>query len=272
MRVKNIFIYVIILTLLMFTSCKQGKIGQKGTVDTTLISKDTLTKELKEIVYPLPSPFEVYQKLEDIGATYSPLILNPVRNIDKYYTERTKALNLGIYSADLSYVTVYNKTQEIQLYSKNVKKLIDDFHLNINFQDLYNEEMRKKLENKDTLIQYITNTFYDVYKNLATSGDPSLSILMITGVWVEGLYIASHISESTFNNTEIVKIIYDQNKSLRILLDLLSKYLTNEYNKSLYNALNKIKQLYDKGQDGLTEKLFNEIKSSIATLRTSIVD
>lgn len=272
MRLRNIYIIAIIFMLILFASCKQGKQGKQGTLDTTIISKDTLSAELKEIVYPLPSPFELYQKLEDIGATYSPLILNPIRNIDKYYTERTKALNLGVYSADLSYVTVYNKTQEIQLYSRNVKKLIDDFKLNINFQDLYNEEMRKKLENKDTLVEYITNTFYSVYKNLATSGDPSLAVLMTTGVWVEGLYIAYHISESTFNNTEIVKIIYDQRKSLNILLDLLSKHLTNEYNKSLYNALNKIKQLYDKGQDGLTEKLFNDIKSSITTLRTSIVD
>jgi len=272
MRLKNILIYLIITSLVLFTSCKQGKFGKQSTIDTTIISKDTLSEELKEVVYPLPSPFEVYQKLEDIGATYNPIILNPIRNIDKYYTERTKALNLGIYSADLSYVTVYNRTQEIQLYSRNVKKLIEDFKLNINFQDLYNEEMRKKLENKDTLVEYITNTFYDVYKNLAKSGDPSLAVLMVTGVWVEGLYIASHISESTYNNTEIVNIIFNQRKSLEIVMNLLSKYLTSEYNKSLYNALNKIKQLYDKGENGLTEKLFNDIKSSIATLRTSIVD
>ncbi len=272
MRIARFLSLISIMLLIITSSCKKSKTSAGINADTTLISKDSLEKELKEIVYPLPSPFEVYQKLEDIGATYMSKVLNPAKNIDKYFTDRMKAINLGIYAADLSYVTTYNKTQEIQLYSKNVKQLIDDLKLNIDYEDLYSEETRKKLENKDTLVKYITNTFHNVYKELAKSGDPSLAVLMVTGVWFEGLYIASHISENTFENTEIVKIIYDQRKSLEIVLNLLSNHLNTDFNKSLYNALMKIKNAYDKAKDGLTRELLNEITNSIENVRSSIVD
>ena len=258
------------IVLLSLNSCKSSTKGTSES-DTTVIEKDSLMSEVKEVVYPLPSPFQLYQKLEDIGAKYVGKVLNPIENIDKYYTEKNKALNLGTYSADLSYITTYNKTQDIQLYSKNVKTLISDLNININFQDFYTEETKEKLENKDSLVAYITNVFYSTYKSMAESGDPSLAALMVTGIWAEGLFIATHISNDTYNNTEIVKIIFDQKKSLDIVLDLLKKYSGDELVDGYIKGLENIKSLYDQAGDSLTKEQLEEISNAIENIRSSII-
>ncbi len=236
-----------------------------------MIVKDSLMSEVKEVVYPLPAPMDLYQKLEYIGASYIGNLLNPVGNIDKYYTEKNKALNLGTFAADLAYVSTYNKKQEIKLYSKNLKTLMDDLSVNINFVDFYTEDMKQKLENKDTLVKVVTNVFYDTYASMAKQGDPALAALMLTGIWAEGLYIASHISSDTYNNNEIVKIIYDQKNSLEIVLEMLDKTKGNEVTNSMIKALQSIKAMYDKTGDSLTKEGLDEITSAIENIRSSII-
>ena len=270
--IKTIITSVFAITLLslVFNSCKQSSTGT-GEGDTNMITKDSLLSDVREIVYPLPAPLELYQKLEYNGASYIGDVLNPIDNIDKYYTEKNKALNLGTYAADLSYVSTYNKKQEIQLYSKNLKSLMDDLSVNINFTDFYSEEMKQKLENKDTLVKVVTNIYYDAYTAMAKHGDPALAALMLTGIWSEGLYIASHISSDTYNNNEIVKIIYDQRTSLEIVLELLNKTKGNEVTDSMIKALENVKSMYDKTGDSLTRDQLDEITNAIENIRSSII-
>ncbi|MBN2215264.1 MAG: hypothetical protein JW723_13585 [Bacteroidales bacterium] len=265
--IPSVFAAVLLLSV---SSCRHRSAGT-GEGDTAMITKDSLMSEVKEVVYPLPAPLELYQKLEDIGASYIGNVLNPVENIDKYYTEKNKALNLGTYAADLSYVSAYNKKQEMQLYSKNLKTLMDDLNVNINFTDFYSQEMKQKLENKDTVVKIVTNVFYDTYTAMQKEGDTALAALMLTGIWAEGLYIASHISEDTYNNNEIVQIIYDQKNSLQIVLDMLNKTKGNEVTNSMIKALENIKAMYDKTGDSLTKEQLSEITHAIENIRSSII-
>lgn len=270
--IKTIVPAVIVLFLLTlsFISCKQST-KTAIEADTSKIVKDSLLSEVREVVYPLPAPMQLYQKLEDIGAVYIGKVLNPVENIDKYYTEKNKALNLGVYAADLSYVSTYNKKQEIQLYSRNLKTLMDDLNVNVNFTDFYSEDMKEKLDNKDSLVHIVTNTFYNAYSDLAKNGDPALAALMLTGIWSEGLYIASHISKDTYANTDIVKIIYDQQTSLDIVINMLKNTQGNEVTDSLIKALENVKAMYAKTQGSLTKEQLNEITGAIENIRSSII-
>ncbi|MBN2612112.1 MAG: hypothetical protein JXB00_11195 [Bacteroidales bacterium] len=270
--IKSILPFAIVALFISFSfgSCKRSATGKAGS-DTSAVTKDSLLAEVKEVIYPLPGPFELYQKLEDIGASYLGEVLNPIENIDKYYTEKNKALNLGTYAADLSYISTYNKNQEIQLYSRNLKTLMTDLSVNINFIDFYSEEMKQKLENKDTLVKVVTNVYYDAYKEMAAKGDPSLAALMLAGIWTEGLYIASHISDDTYNNNDIVKIILDQKNSLDIVLDMLEKTGGNEITNSLSKALGNIKAIYDEAGESITKEQLDKLTKAIEDIRASII-
>src|SRR3972149_9628298 len=102
--IKISSLVVIVIAVLSLVACKGGN----KTADADRLAADSLNKELlasdiKEVLYPLPTPFEMTKMLNDIGAKYTAKNLNSTANIEKYYTEQNKAVNLGIYGADLAY-------------------------------------------------------------------------------------------------------------------------------------------------------------------------
>lgn len=257
----------------ILSACKQS--GEKATRDMkadTSISEEELKSDIKDMVYPLPSPLELSQKLEDIGASYVGDILNPISNIENYFTEKNKALNLGVYSADLSYVTTYHKDTEIHMYSDVVRKLIEQLDIEIDYSRIINEETQQFVTNdKDSLVNIVTDIFYDTYEFLNKKGDPEMAALMAAGIWVEGLYIATHISDDTFNNYEIVKIIYEQRNSLNKLIELLDSFENTQMIESINNALKKLKVMYDNTDGSLNKEELDQITGTIETIRASIV-
>ena len=73
-------------------------------------SREDIIQEISD--YPLPSSFEVTKLLVEAGASYILNLCNPVDNVNRYISLKSKALNLGVYGADLSYAATYNQAQE----------------------------------------------------------------------------------------------------------------------------------------------------------------
>jgi hypothetical protein len=227
--------------------------------------------DVQDIVYPLPAPFELSQQLDRAGASYVGNVLNPVSNADKYFTEKSKALALGVYGADLAYAGTYNNAKDINKYSGVLKSLVDDLGINVKYTDYFSDDSREKLNNKDTLVKVVSNVFYDTYTFLNKKSDPALAALVVSGTWVEGLYIATHITQDTYNNNEMVKLIYDQSKSLEKVISLLDKFENNEMVAGISGALKKLKAMYDETNGSLTKEQLDTITKTIETIRSSIV-
>jgi hypothetical protein len=263
---------ILLVALFIVTACKQGtKPASSQSSENQKLNKAEIKEGLKEVAFPLPEPFQVYNMLNDIGATYLGSVMNPVQNVDNYLKDKSKALNIGVYAADLGYATTYNNQADFKAYSTVLKSLVDDLGVSIDYSVLQNEENKEKFANKDTLVGFITNVFYDTYSFLYAESTPSLAGLMATGAWVEGLYITTHISKDTYNNSEMVKIIYKQGESLGKLIDLLKKFDNDDMAKSLLNALTKLKGMYDATNGSLTEPQLKEITTTIETIRASII-
>jgi hypothetical protein len=268
---KNHFIVIAISVLFMSYACHNANRpnGEKTATDT--LSKDSIAKNVKEVVYPLPAPFEMTQMLNDIGAAYVGKILNPVTKADKYFTEKDKAVNLGVYGADLAYATTYNKEQDVKEYLKVVRTLIDALGVNIDYSPLFSEEVKMKANNKDTLVEIITNTFYATYSSLKEKNSPEMATMMVSGMWIELMYIATHISKDTYNNTQIVNLIGQQKDSYKKLVNLLALYPNNKDVKDLSKKLEVLKPIFDKVNQGLTVADYNVLLNTIEKVRKEFV-
>ena len=73
-------------------------------------------------MFSIPSPIQTSMLLKKSGAPYSKAILNVPANVSKYSTAVKKALNLGIYGADLGYVILYQQTPNV----KQVAVIVQD--------------------------------------------------------------------------------------------------------------------------------------------------
>jgi hypothetical protein len=99
---------------LLNNSCKSGKKNQEGKevgIEDFLTEEDIFDDidKAKKIFYSLPSPLETAMLLKSAGVSYNEMVLNDLDNVEKYSTKRSKALNLGIYTTDLSFSCLFDQ-------------------------------------------------------------------------------------------------------------------------------------------------------------------
>jgi hypothetical protein len=265
---------LVIAGALVFASCqnngKTSGAGNEAGQDTVKMSE--ISKDVKAVVFPLPTPFEITKMLTDIGAKYNASNMNPVDKADKYFKEKSKAINLGVYGADLAYAATYEQKQDVQLYSKALKGLIDQLGINVDYSAMLSDKFKEKVNNKDTLTKIVTNTFFDTYKYLNQKSNPDLSLMMVSGMWVELMYIATHISEDTYHYSGLVQIIVKQKDSYTKLMGQLETRNSDKDIKALEDKLSVLKPVYDKVDKGLTEKDYLLILKTIQSVRKSVVE
>lgn len=204
----------------------------------------------RKIFYNIPSPMETAALLKKAGAAYNGKILNDVKNVDKYTAASQQALNLGVYGADLSYASVFNHTQESMFYTSCARRLADKLGVTSAFSDSTLELMEKHQNDRDKLLDIISETYWDMDRYLKVNDRENISALMIAGGWVEGLYIATQVARSNAT-PELRQRIAEQKLSLADLLALMDTYGTEDPSvNKVRDDLRSLNDLYAEVQAG----------------------
>ena len=77
-------------------------------------------------MFSIPSPIQTALLIEKSGSDYNKGFLNDAKKVTTYATNFQKALNLGVYGADVGYVTIYDQSQDALKYLGVINKLSDD--------------------------------------------------------------------------------------------------------------------------------------------------
>jgi hypothetical protein len=271
----NFIIAIFIIIVIIASGC-HGK-SSKGTQTTnegvaaeeTEISKDEVVREISD--YPLPTSFEVTKLLIDAGASYILDLCNKTDNVGKYISLKSKALNLGIYGADLSYAATYNQTQETMQYLETSSRLIDELQISTAFNQSLVDRVEANLDNVDSLINIISDSFYDSYKYLQENQQDKLSLLILSGSWIEALFITTQITTITKNNQQIIDIISDQKSTLNKLLEMLEPVKEDQIIVDVYSGLSGIKAIYDRADEPFSPTDLEKVLNATETFRNSII-
>jgi len=226
----SLFTFIVLTLIFTTVGCKNDdkKEATDEPVDSIDVTQDL--EEAKQIFYSLPAPHEVASILiENQDAGYNEKILNPVSNAVNYNTNKSMALNLGVYSADLSYASLFDQNQTVINYMATSKKLATE----LGIFEAFDEETIKKLEaninNRDAIINIISETFMDSDAYLQENNRGEIAAMIIIGGWIEGMYIAVELSEKKVNkNKTLVSRILEQQLSLSLMVSFLETYADNE--------------------------------------------
>lgn len=271
---KTTLVFLSGMLVISFVNCSGEKKG-KPVDDTSTeakLEKSEIEKKVRDVIYPMPTAFEVTDMINDIEASYILGLTNDTENVDKYFTNKDQAINLGVFSADLSYASTYNMKQEVMNYMEASENLVVELGITGAFSINFIDEVEANIGNKDVLVELITGSFYDTYEYLVKNNREDLSLLVLTGTWVEALYISCNISETIYHNPELVKVILHQKSSLGELLELLDPYKEHENIQSVLADLKPIKGVYEEiDENGITESQLKSIIQQITTLRNKII-
>jgi hypothetical protein len=257
--------------IILFSAC-QGSGQKTKKAQEPKIKKEEIKEEVKKVVYPLPTSFEVTEMLNRIEASYIYTLSNPPEKADSYITEKEKALALGAYGADLSYASTYNQKQRVLEYMNVSKKLLEELDISAAVDPKIIEELENAGNDKDKLVEIVTNSFYSTYSYLISNGRAPVAFLIMSGSWVEALYIATHISEETFENKEMVTIIMKEKEHLDKLMGFLEKYKSSDDVASVIEILTPLYETYNSmDATSITKQQMLEIAKEVDVARKQIL-
>ncbi len=254
LRRKAFYFLAVIISFGIITGCASKDKSEDSddlvTIDSLEIDEQLIqdVKTVKEIFYSLPSPLETAMILKQAGAKYNEELLNPTDNTSRYVTNKSMALNLGIYTTDLSYASLFDQTQATINYMNASKKMAEGLGiLNAIDEDVI-ERLEANINNRDVIMDIISETIMNSSSFFEENDRQAMSTIVLVGGWVEGLYIATHLVEADadFNNNELVNRIVDQKLTLSTVLSLLEENNDNEDVVNVMTNVNELKSIFDK--------------------------
>lgn len=243
---------------------------EQGAADSALVSS---IESVKQIFYSLPSPLETAMILKRSGATYNEELLNPIENASKYNTTKSMALNLGIYSTDLSYASLFDQTQATIKYMTVSKKMAEGLGILNAIDNSVIEKLEENINNRDVILETISETFLNTNSILEEDDRVAVGSIILVGGWIEGLYIATSLVEDINKvDNEMVDRIIDQKLSLQTVLKLLEQSNSNADVRELYSDMLELEKVYNDVKITVSDvKVIQDGKSKVATLKSKNV-
>lgn len=235
-----------------------------------------IADEVNQMVYPIPTPFEVSQMLEKSGASFILDLTNSTENVNNYFTEKSKALNLGVYGADLSYTSSYNQSQGTRKLLTVTKQLTEDLEITSAFSESLLERVEQNIENKDSLYKIVSSSYYDTFNQLNNSQKGSIAVMVLAGGWVESLYLICELASVSKDKTELLKGLAQQRLTSSTIIPLLNNYKDNADVVEITSDIQKIKTVFDKLQQVddefvIDEAQMKELHTIVTEIRTKII-
>jgi len=199
---------------------------------------------IDDLVQNVSSPVEMAALIQKVGVPFSKDYLSDPDNIDDYNTSFKKSINLGILAADLGYMNIYDKTSMILDHITAIKKVSDDLKIGQFFDFSTLKRLASNNENLDSLMYISTSSFNKMDRYLRDNNRSSASTLIVSGVWIEGLYLATQVSKST-DNQQIQERVAEQKISLIDLLIVLKVYQEIDGFSELIADFEEIKAAFD---------------------------
>ncbi|MBK3516228.1 hypothetical protein [Carboxylicivirga marina] len=199
---------------------------------------------MSDVIQNISSPVEMASIIKATGVDFSQKILNNTDKVDDYNTSYKRALNLGVYSADLGYINTFNKNSIVVSYLVSIKSLAEGINVGQFFDFNSLKRMATNNNNLDSLMQISISSFNQMDSYLRSQKRSNVSSLIVTGAWIEGLYITANVIEET-NNESLINRVAEQKDIIDIIEIILKNYAGDPDFAELAQHIGKLKKAYD---------------------------
>jgi len=276
-------ILAVIITAGALSGC--GDPGKdKENTENQVTAKDTVdavAEVEEELSYSLPSPLQIARIFKKSGLKYVEGLTSDQKDPSKYTSKFSKAINMGIYSADLAYNVINKQKQEALNYMKLSKQLADDLGMGSAFAEgNILQRFEKNLSNEDSLTYIVAELQMSTDTYLEDNEQQEISSIAFSGAWIESLYIGSKVFEKA-KDAKLSSKISEQMTIVGQIITVLEKQKAKDAAiEGLVTDLSSIKAVYDKcesvknftpAEEGVSE-VINLSDEEVKTLSKTIIE
>lgn len=288
---KSKLLFLSAITAFSLSSCGGGeKTEDTDSADSTK-TEEPKQGPVSETFFQVPSPGEMLTFIKMVGGTTKDVsFLNPPSNEKNYTDAKSKALNFGIYSCDLSYCSIFSIGSESLKYFKTVKVMGDQIGVSTAIKPEVLKRLESNISSPDSLAVITDDVYFSSFEALEDSKQGPTLALVVAGGWLESIYIAINLAKYKADSP-VVERLADQKYTLENLIEFLKKHeadasvmsvktdfegLLAEFNKMGEQDAKPLKVKDDKTttltggkQLVITEDVYNTIIGKIKSIRNS---
>jgi hypothetical protein len=244
---RKISSFILVLVVL---GCSTGKKSDEQafldsldnlTLDAPMISEEVIS----DIIQQIPSPLEISYLLKDAGTQYDYSMLNKPGNSSNYNSNFNKAINLGIYGTDLGYANIYEENQDAIKYLNSIKRLANDLSIGQFFDFTMIADLATNSKNLDSLLLITTQNFNNINSYLQENKRSNLSILILTGGWLEALHITCQVAKKNPANEKLIEKIGEQKIILDNIKLMLEFYTQDPHIADLHRRVVELERAFE---------------------------
>lgn len=211
--------------------------------DYVLDSTQSLNTTINGKMFSLPSPIQMASLIKDKVGVFNEEILTDPGKVGIFTTEYKRALNMGVYGADLGYATIYEKNTKAISYLSSIEILSEDLGISGAFDQTLLERFIENGNNKDSMLVIMSEGYREGDKFLKDNEQHDVATLILTGGWIESMYFAS-ITYEEGDDQAIADRIGEQKTALKTIIDLLADFNNDEYYTGLIDDLKLLQSSY----------------------------
>lgn len=270
----NIKSFVLISSAaIILSSCGGSKQEEVDASDdgAAVVGLDSQKISAQNVFNTIPSRDVLLDLIKQANTEYNVQYLNNPDDVSKYFLESSRALNLGVYGADLNVASIYDQTQESMLFFKCVNVIAKTIGVSNSFDENMGDRMNANQSNRDSTLNIISQAFKSADNTLRKNGRPGTSSLLVAGAWIEGLYIACQTAKES-KNEAMIKEIFNQNESLTNLIELIEVSKVTSEAQYVLTDLKSVKKIIESKTDKVfTVDALKELDTKITEIRTKII-
>ena len=180
-----------------------------------------------------------------MNLNYDAEIGNKTNNGDNYISEYEQSLNLGVFGADMGYSALYDQKKITLNYLSVIQSITSELGLNAAFDESFLEKFKSHADDESEMIELMSEAFKQADNFLKQANRKDVSAWILTGGWIESMYIACHL-DGVDKNPIIQKRIGEQKQTINTIIEILTEYNTDNINDNLISELQELNGLFNK--------------------------
>lgn len=213
-------------------------------VDEDINIEDAMNTAIGGKMFSIPSPIQMVNMIKDNVNTFNEELITDPENVANFTTEFKRAINMGVYGADLGYATIYENNTKAVSYLSSIEKLSDELGIAGAFDQDLLERFIDNGNNQDSMLVIMSEGYRDGDKFLKENEEHDVATLILTGGWIEAMYFAA-VSYEESGSQDIANRIGEQKTALATIIDLLEDYNEDESYTNLIEDLKALETEFD---------------------------
>ena len=235
-------LYFILPALMLSVACVENQDGSGDNAGDADSTKNAGTENaLVGEIYSIPSPVQSAILVKKSGAPFNESLLNSPSKSATYLTEYQKALNLGVYGADLSYLAGYGNKQLSVDYIAELERIASELDMIKYIDKTLITRFQNNIDNADSLYAINADFYGKSDRYLKNSDRNKVAGLIIAGGWIESVFISTQLAPQA---PELRSRIGEQRRAVNAVTSLLASY-DDPQMAELNKALQDLKMEFD---------------------------